>query len=110
MSKFRNKKTIIDDIEFDSKKEAKRYQELKLLERAKVIRNLMIQQVFELIPSVELNGRKTRPMRYIADFTYFDDSKDGEFIVEDVKGFRTKEYKMKRHLMKWRHGIEVLEI
>jgi hypothetical protein len=110
VNKFGNKKTVVDGITFDSKKEAKRYQELKLLERAKIIRNLMLQQVFELIPSVELNGRKTQPMRYVADFTYFDDSKDGEFIVEDVKGFRTKEYKMKRHLMKWKHNIEVLEV
>ena len=48
-------------------------------------------------------------MRYKADFTYFDDRQGGEFVVEGVKGFRTEGYKIKRHLMKAVHGIEVLE-
>lgn len=109
MTKYSNKKTLVDGIWFDSKKEANRYQDLLLMQKAKVIRNLAIQQVFELVPSVVLNGRKRPPVRYKADFTYFDDTKGGAFVVEDTKGFRTEGYKIKRHLMKAVHGIEVLE-
>ena len=109
MSKFGNKKTLVDGVWFDSKKEANRYQDLLLLQKAKVIRNLVLQQVFELVPSVVLNGRKRPPVRYKADFTYFDDTKGGAFVVEDTKGFRTEGYKLKRHMMKAIHGIEVLE-
>ena len=99
MSKFGNKKTLIDGIWFDSKKEAKRYQDLVLMQKAKLIRNLMRQQPFELIEGV----------KYIADFTYFDDTKGGEFIIEDVKGFKTDVYKIKKKLMKHFHNVEILE-
>lgn len=109
MSKYGNKKTLVDGIWFDSKKEAARYQDLLLLQRAKMIRSLMLQQVFVLAPSVILDGIKIPELRYKADFTYFDDTKGGDFVVEDVKGFRTKDYKLKRHLMKSQLGIEVLE-
>lgn len=109
MTKYNNKKTLVDGIWFDSKKEAARYQELVLLQKAKVIRDLKTQQVFDLVPSVILNGRKRPPVRYKADFTYFDDTKGGAFVVEDTKGFRTEGYKLKRHMMKAVHNIEVLE-
>lgn len=109
MTKYGNKKTLVDGIWFDSKKEAARYQDLKLLQAAKIIRNLMVQQVFELAPSIIINGRKRPPLRYKADFTYFDDRQGGGFVVEDVKGFRTEGYRIKRHLMKTEHDIEVLE-
>lgn len=109
MSKYANKKTLIDGIWFDSKKEAARYQDLKLLQAAKVISDLKVQQFFELAPSVVIQGRKRPPLRYKADFTYFDDRQGGGFVVEDVKGFRTEGYRIKRHLMKAVHGIEVLE-
>jgi len=109
MSKYNNKKVLVDGIWFDSKKEAARYQDLSLLQKAKVIRDLKTQQVFVLAPAVVLNGRKRPELRYKADFTYFDDTKGGEFVVEDTKGFRTEGYKIKRHLMKAVHSIEVLE-
>ena len=109
LSKYNNKKTLIDGFWFDSKKEANRYIELKMLQAAKLIRDLMMQQVFELSPSVVIQGRKRPPLRYKADFTYFDDRKQGQFVVEDTKGFKTEGYKIKRHLMKALHGIEVLE-
>ena len=99
MSKFGNKKTLIDGIWFDSKKEAKRYQDLVLMQKAKLIRNLMRQQVFELVECI----------KYVADFTYFDDTKDGQFVVEDVKGFKTDVYKIKKKLMRYFHKIEILE-
>lgn len=109
MSKYGNKKVLVDGIWFDSKKEANRYQDLKLMQKAKLIRNLMVQQVFELAPSIVIQGRKRPALHYKADFTYFDDRQGGEFVVEDVKGFKTEGYKIKRHLMKTEHGIEVLE-
>lgn len=107
--KYKNTKTTVNGIEFDSKKEAKRYQDLLLLERAGVIRNLMLQQVFVIVPSVILDGRKKPAVKYKADFTYFDDAKGGRFVVEDVKGFRTPVYRLKRQLMMSVHGFEVLE-
>lgn len=109
MNKFGNKKVLVDGIWFDSKKEANRYQDLKLLQRANIIRNLMTQQVFELAPSVIINGRKKPPLRYKADFTYFDDRQQGAFVVEDTKGYKTEGYIIKRHLMKAVHGIDILE-
>lgn len=109
MSKFGNKKTLVDGVWFDSKKEANRYQDLVLMQKAKLIRDLTTQRVFVLAPAVVLNGRKRPGLRYKADFTYFDDTKGGEFVVEDTKGFKTEGYKIKRHLMKAVHDIEILE-
>ena len=106
MSKYHSTKTIIDGITFDSKREAKRYSELKLLERAKVITDLKLQVAFELIPKHEIDGIKIRATKYIADFTYYE---NGEYVVEDCKGFRTQEYKNKRRQMREKYGIIIKE-
>ena len=106
MSKYRNVKTVVGGIKFDSKKEAARYCELKLLARANVIRDLRIQVPFEIVPSVTIGGRKQRPVVYKADFVY---TENGAQVVEDTKGMRTAEYIIKRKLMKHVHGIEVKE-
>lgn len=98
MNKYNNKKVTIDGIKFDSKKEAKRYQELKLLENANQIRNLSRQVPFELIPK----QKDERAVRYIADFVYTDTMTE-KVIVEDVKGFKTDVYKLKRKLFKYRY-------
>lgn len=98
MSKYNNKKTIVDGIVFDSKKEAYRYEELKILEKANIIKNLARQVPFELIPK----QRGERAVCYIADFVYID-TKTGNIIVEDVKGFKTDVYKLKRKLFKYRY-------
>jgi hypothetical protein len=103
MNKYNAKKTYVDGIAFDSKKEAKRYQELKLLERGGVISDLDCQVKFELIPKQE----GERPCYYVADFVY---TENGKKVVEDVKGFRTDIYKLKRKLMLWVHGIRVVEV
>lgn len=103
MSKYGNKKTEVDGILFDSKKEAARYQDLKLLERAKQIGSLTMQPKFV----IEIN--KTKVCTYIADFAYHDLVK-GWFVVEDVKGMRTPIYRLKKKLMKACHGIEITEI
>lgn len=107
-SKYGAKKTQVDGITFDSKAEAARYTELKMLERAGQISKLELQPTYELAPSVILGGRKKPALRYRADFRYTDHL--GNVIVEDVKGVRTAEYQIKRHLMKFVHGIDITEI
>lgn len=110
MSKYRNQKTIVDGITFDSKKEANRWAELKLLERAGEISFLERQPSFVLIPKQVRDGKVIeRQTVYKADFTY-QDNKTGETVVEDVKGVRTKEYSLKRKLMLWEYGIMVKEV
>lgn len=105
-NKYRNVKVIIDDIEFDSTKEADRYAGLKFMERAGIIQDLQLQVKFELYPTHKSEGVTIRGKSYIADFVY---TKDGEQVVEDVKGFRTKEYKRKKKMMLERYGIEIVE-
>ena len=106
-SKYHNKKVEIDGEVFDSLKEASRWQELKLLERAGVIHGLSSQQRFELIPAQKKGGKVIeRPITYIADFCYVE---DGKPVVEDCKGMRTDVYKIKKKLMLFVHGIEIRE-
>lgn len=123
--KYGNKKQTIDGITFDSRKEARRYAELKMLEKAGVISGLELQKEFELIPAqydnlsrseyIKHNGKKTRgkllerAVKYKADFCYFDKEKK-QLIVEDTKGFKTKDYIIKRKLMLWVYGIKIVEI
>lgn len=101
-SKYGNKKTVVDDIEFDSEKEAKRYKDLKLLRKAGEISFLELQVPFELNPNGDFS------YKYVADFVYLD-TRTGKKIVEDCKGMRTAEYKRKRRLMKRIHKIKILE-
>ena len=105
-NKYHNKKVIVDDIKFDSKKEARRYNELKLLEKAGIIKNLQRQVKYELQPSFKYNGKTIRAINYIADFVY---EKNGELIVEDVKGIRTDVYKLKKKLFLYIFNIEIQE-
>lgn len=109
-AKYKSKKTIIDGITFDSKKEAKRYSELKLLLKSGQITDLELQKEFILLPSRKgENGKvKERSVKYKADFVYRD--KNGKQIVEDTKGFKTAEYIIKRKLMLYIHNIEIQEI
>lgn len=106
-AKYGNKKTEVDGITFDSKAEARRYGQLKLLERAGAIQGLTLQPVFVLIPSVTVQGRKRPAIKYKADFQYIEGEKR---VVEDVKGVRTPVYNLKRHLMKYVHGIDIKEV
>ena len=92
LSKYKAKRTEIDGIKFASKKEATRYQELKLLEKAGEIKELELQPKFPMV----INCAKI--CTYIADFKYYDnDLKD--YVVEDVKGFRTQVYSLKKRLL-----------
>ena len=111
-SKYHSKKVKLDGIEFDSKKEAKRYSELKLLERAGQIKDLELQKVFELQPSFKKNGKTYRKTTYKADFCYFDNEK-GKYIVEDVKSpiTRTQVYMLKKKMLLYKYDdIEFKEV
>lgn len=109
MNKYGNKKIEQDGMVFDSKKELKRWQELKLLQRAGEIMELKRQVPFRLLPSQRTpTGATVREVVYIADFTYRD--KRGAFVIEDVKGFRTKDYILKKKLMLFIHGNWIKEV
>lgn len=110
-NKFGSRKTQVDGITFDSKREARRFAELRLLERAGEISNLQIQVPFVLIPNQrdEESGRVIeRAVTYRADFVYND--RNGKMIVEDAKGYRTDVYLIKRKLMLKVHKIRVVEV
>lgn len=107
--KFRNKKCEMDGIKFDSMREMKRYSELKILQRAGLINQLELQRKFELIPAQKGKVRNERAVSYIADFFYFDKQKL-EWIAEDSKGVRTKDYVLKRKMMRFFLGIEIVEV
>lgn len=104
-SKYRSVKTTVDGITFDSKKEAKRYQELKLLQRANKIENLRLQVPYVLIDK----SRYGRQIKYIADFVYYDKELRQE-VVQDTKGFRTDVYRLKKRLLAEKYDIEIKEI
>lgn len=105
-SKYSAKKTVVDGIEFDSAKEAKRFTKLRDMEKAGKIQGLRLQVPFELVPSFECDDVKYRGMKYIADFVYY---RDGKVVVEDCKGFKTPEYKMKKKLMAYINHINIEE-
>ena len=106
-SKYHNKVVHIEGMRFDSKKEARRYATLMLLEKADAIRDLQRQVKFELIPKQE----GERACYYKADFTYYELNQNGEweYVVEDSKGARTDAYKIKRKLMQYVHKIKIRE-
>lgn len=110
MSKYNSKKTIIDGITFDSKKEGRRYIELKKKQEEGEIADLRLQVPFELVPSftIEIDGkkRKRRNIRYIADFVYYE---NGQKIVEDVKGRKTDIYKLKKKLFEYKYKVTIKE-
>ena len=121
-NKYQAIKTTVDGIEFDSRKEARRYQELLLLQRAGAIRNLQRQVKYVLIPAqydtyarLGKKGQRIkdgkvlleRECAYIADFVYDENEKT---VVEDTKGVKTKDYTIKRKLMLYVHKIKIREV
>lgn len=109
MSKYHNKKVIYNGITFDSIKEKNRYIELKLLERAGLIKNLKLQYEFELQPAFILNKKKIRKISYIADFYYFDNELK-DYIIEDTKGMRTEVYRIKKKMFEFKYKKEIREL
>lgn len=118
-NKYHSKKIVVDGIKFDSRKEAKRYCELALLEKAGKITDLQRQVKFVLIPAQRepdtigkrggiIKGKLLeREVAYYADFVYW---QNGVKIVEDTKGMRTTDYILKRKMMLYFHGIQIKEI
>ena len=103
-NKYGNIKTVTSDgIKHDSIKEANRWCELNLLLRAGLIQDLQRQVRFELLPKQE----GERAVYYIADFVY---TENGIKVVEDVKGMKTKEYRLKKKMLLYFHGIKIKEI
>lgn len=121
-SKYNSKKVTRDGMQFDSLTEYRRFRELCLLEKAGRVTDLQRQVKFVLIPAqherFERYSKKTgkrlkdgirtleQECSYIADFVY---TEDGKQVVEDAKGFRTADYKIKKKLMLWVHGIRIKE-
>ena len=110
--KYHNKKTVADGIKFDSKLEAERYAQLKILERAGVIRDLELQPEYELIPSFRKNGKTWRRTVYKADFRYIL-SEDDSYIIEDVKGSTeviTGVFRLKQKLFEYKYPEYTISI
>lgn len=118
MSKYKNEKTQRTYggkvYAFDSKKEAERFDELVLLLKAGKIEKLALQVPFTLQEGfTNADGQKVRPIKYIADFVYLEHGLIDKWIVEDVKGFKTSEYRLKKKLFEYRYrpdGLTIKEI
>lgn len=104
--KYHAKKTTVDGITFDSRREADRYLVLKGMEENGLIGNLRRQVRYELVPAFDVDGRHYRPVYYVADFVYVEDGKE---VVEDVKGMRTDVYRLKSKLFAKRYGKGIKE-
>ena len=119
MNKYRNKKVTQNGITYDSRKEAQRHVVLKMMERSGRISDLQTQVRFVLVPAqyepdtigvrggVKRGKLLEREVSYVADFVY---TEDGKTVVEDTKGFKTKEYIIKRKMMLYLHGIKIKEV
>lgn len=109
-NKYSNKKIIVDGIEFESKLEARRWQQLKLLQKAGNIKDLRRQIKFELQPSYIKNDKVIQSINYVADFVYYDLNKR-QFIIEDTKGYKTEIYKLKKKILEYKYpDLEIKEI
>lgn len=101
-SKYHSVKTQVDGERFDSRREAARWRELQMMERAGKITGLRRQEAFVLIP----RSRHGRAIKYVADFVY---EENGRQVIEDVKGYRTQVYRLKRRMMA-EMGHEIVEV
>lgn len=100
-SKYNAKKTSVGGLVFDSRREAKRYVELREMERSGEISNLQRQVRVELVPPFNCDGKRFRGIYYVVDFTYTDS--EGSEVWEDVKGMKTSVYLIKRKLVAYRY-------
>lgn len=111
MSKYGNKRIILDGLTFDSRHEASRWVELNYLQRAHIITGLARQVKYELIPAQKDEKGKVieKACSYIADFVY---SENGRLVVEDAKSeaTRTPAYRIKKKLMLQKYGIRIREV
>lgn len=122
MSKYHNRKTVFDGITFDSVAEAQYYQKLKAMENDGVVSDIRRQVAYQLLPDLyeeyevqlktktkTIRKRVQQGTKYIADFVYTDRA-TGETKVVDVKGVRTKEYLLKKKMMRCLLGITIIEV
>jgi hypothetical protein len=111
VNKYNSKKVTIDGYTFDSAKEARRYSNLVLMQKAGIISGLTLQPAFELQEKYKKNGRSVREIKYIADFSYLE---NGKLVIEDVKAadnFKTDVYKLKKKLFEFKYPeLEIREI
>lgn len=105
-SKYKARKTVVDGITFDSRREADRYLVLKSMEEDGVIEDLRRQVRYELVPSFDVDEKHYRPIYYVADFTY---RENGHEVIEDVKGMKTDVYRLKAKLVAYRYGMNIRE-
>lgn len=107
VGKYRNRKTEVDGYTFDSIKEGTRWQELRLMEKQGIIKDLERQVKYELIPKTD----KFRACNYIADFVY---TMDGKTVIEDVKGYKRGQayqvFLIKKKLVYQIYGIDIVEV
>ena len=118
-SKYNARRTVVDGIAFHSAKEAKRYGELKLLEKAGEIRNFRRQPVYDLDAPAKYDGEDNTIGQYIADFVYEEretwlrgqsyETESWKVVIEDVKGFKTPLYRWKKKHFEAQYGIEIRE-
>lgn len=101
-NKYHNKKIEYDGHKFDSIREKNHYILLKQLQDYGLIKDLQLQVKFELQPSFKYNGETIRKITYIADFVYYD-LKENKIIVVDVKGFKTKDYLLKKKMFMYKY-------
>lgn len=99
-----------DGTVFPSKRECKRYEELRLLEKMGKIVELQTQVKYELVPAQKRDdGKAERAVTYTLDFQYFD-KEARAWRYEDSKGMKTQQYVIRRKLMLWIHGITIQEV
>lgn len=111
ISKYKNKKVNTEEGVFDSMREYKRWILLREREEKGEISNLERQVMYQLMPRLtDENGKFLyHPIRYYADFRYTDNT-TGKVVVEDSKGMKTPEYKIKKKLMYWQYKIQIEEV
>jgi hypothetical protein len=107
MQKYKAKPQIIDNVRFASKHEARRYEMLKLMLQAGAIKDLVLQPKFEVLPGYVKNGKKIRAIHYVADFMY---ETEAGTVVGDAKGFKTKEYLLKKKMFEYRYPYTLSEV
>lgn len=112
-SKYKAKRTTVDGVTFHSQKEARRYQELKLLQKAGEIQDLTLQPSFDLVVGLDIgmdDALLKKIGTYVADFQYTDRMQPGcPLVVEDVKGFKTPLYRWKKKHVEAQYGIQIRE-
>ena len=104
-NKYNSKSIVIDGEKFDSMMEADRYLELSLMQRAGIISNLECHPTFTLQEPFSCDGKRYQSIKYTPDFRY---EEGGRIVVEEVKGYKTKDYSIRKRLFLYQYGERVL--